>query len=73
MFRVTKMANKTPAYQIKAVKKYNSKFHELKLRFLPEEYSTIVSHAQEHGDKSTSAFIKRAIQETMDSDNKGES
>lgn len=64
------MANKTPAYQIKAVKKYNSKFHELKLRFLPEEYSSIVSHAQEHGDKSTSAFIKRAIRETMVRDNK---
>ena len=52
------MPNKTPEYQINAVKKYLSKFKEVKLRFLPTM-----------GDKSTVAFISRAIQETMERDN----
>ena len=56
------MPNKTPEYQINAVKKYLSKFKEVKLRFLPEEHATM-------GDKSTVAFISRAIQETMERDN----
>ena len=63
------MPNKTPEYQINAVKKYLSKFKEVKLRFLPEEHAVIVAHAQAMGDKSTVAFITRAIHETMDRDN----
>ena len=62
------MANKTPDYQIKAVKKYLSKFKEVKLRFLPDEHEVIVSHAKKMGDKSTVAFISRAIRETMERD-----
>ncbi len=63
------MPNKTPEYQINAVKKYLSKFKEVKLRFLPEEHAAIVAHAKTMGDKSTVAFISRAIQETMERDN----
>jgi len=62
------MPNKTPEYQINAVKKYLSKFKEVKLRFLPEEHDAIVEHAKMMGDKSTVAFISRAIHETMERD-----
>ena len=62
------MTNRTPEYQIKAVKKYLAKFKEVKLRLLPEEHEAIVKHAQAMGDKSTVAFISRAIHETMDRD-----
>ena len=62
------MSNKTPEYQINAVKKYLSKFKEVKLRLLPEEHEAIVSHAKAMGDKGTVAFISRAIHETMERD-----
>ncbi len=62
------MSNKTPDYQINAVKKYLSKFKEVKLRLLPEEHEAIVRHAQAMGDKSTVAFISRAIHETIEHD-----
>ena len=62
------MQNKTPEYQINAVKKYLSKFKELKLRFLPDEYETVAAHAKTMGDRSTTAFIKRAVQETIERD-----
>ncbi len=62
------MPNKTPEYQKKAVKKYLAKFKEVKLRFLPEEHEAIVAHAKAMGDKSTAAFIARAIHETMERD-----
>lgn len=58
----------TPEYRKKAVKKYLSKFKEVKLRLLPEEHDAIVVHAQSMGDKSTVAFISRAIHETMERD-----
>ena len=58
----------TPEYQKKALKKYLSKFKEVKLRLLPEEHDAIVAHAQAMGDKSTVAFISRAIHETMERD-----
>lgn len=60
------MANKTPDYQLQAVKKYKSKFHEVKVNFLPEEYEAVVAHAKKARDKSASAFIKRAVNETME-------
>ena len=65
------MSNKTPEYQIKAVKKYLSKFKELKLRFLPDEYEVIAAHAKTMGDRCTTAFINRAIQETIERDKTG--
>lgn len=63
----------TPEYQKKAVKKYLSKFKEIHIRVLPERHEEIVSHAKKMGDKSTVAFVERAIRETMDRDSKGES
>jgi ferritin len=65
---------RTPENQRKAIRKYLSKFKEVKLRLLPEEHEEIVAHAKEMGDKSTVAFISRAIHETMERDrqNKGD-
>ena len=60
----------TPDYQKQAVKKYLSKFKEIRVRVLPERHEEIVSHAKKMGDKSTVAFVERAIRETMDRDNK---
>lgn len=62
------MANKTPDYQIKAVKKYQEKFREIRFRVLPEEQEAIIAHAKKAGDKSTSAFLVRAVKETMERD-----
>ena len=59
------MANKTPDYQIRAVKKYQEKFREIRFRVLPEEQEAIIAHAKAAGDKSTSAFLTRAVRETM--------
>ena len=60
-------SKKTEA-QRRALKKYLSKFKEIRIRVLPAEHEAIVSHAQEMGDKSTVAFIARAIRETMERD-----
>ncbi len=62
------MANKTPDYQIRAVKKYQEKFKEIRFRVLPEEQEAIIAHAVAFGDKSTSAFLIRAVKETMERD-----
>ena len=62
------MPDKTPEYQKRAIKKYLSKFKEIRIRTLPEEHDTIVEHAKMMGDKSTVAFISRAIHETMERD-----
>lgn len=62
------MANKTPDYQIRAVKKYQEKFREIRFRVLPEEQEAIIAHAKAAGDKSTSAFLTRAVRETMERD-----
>lgn len=58
----------TPEYRRKAVKKYLSKFKEIRIRTLPDEHDAIVAHAKAMGDKSTVAFISRAIHETMERD-----
>lgn len=63
------MANKTPDYQIRAVKKYQEKFREIRFRVRPDEYESIIAHAKAEGDKSTSAFLIRAVRETMERDN----
>lgn len=62
------MPDKTPEYQKKAIKKYLSKFKEIRIRTLPDEHEAIVAHAKLMGDKSTVAFISRAIHETMERD-----
>ena len=58
----------TPARK-KANKKYNSKFHEVKVRMSPERHEMVKKHVADHGE-STSAFINRAIDEQIDRDNK---
>ena len=55
---------KTSDAQLRATKKYLSKFADIKIRVEPEWRDTIQAHANAVGE-STSAFIKRAITETM--------
>ena len=55
------MSRKTSESQLRASKKYLAQFKEIRIRTLPEEHTM--------GDKSTVAFISRAIQETMERDN----
>ena len=55
---------KTPESQKKAIKKYLSKFVDVKIRVEPDYRDQIQLHAQSTGE-SMSAFIKRAIDETM--------
>lgn len=47
-----------------ANKKYLSKFAEMRIRVMPEERDAIQNHATTMNE-SASAFIKRAIDETM--------
>ena len=63
---------KTAESQLRAVKKYQEKFIDMKLRVLPEYHEKIVKHAEKYGDASTTAFLKRAIEETMANDLKSE-
>lgn len=64
------MAEKTDA-QKRAQKKYMENFCEVKVRMTPEKRTIIQNHAKACGE-STTAFIKRAIDETMDRDNASE-
>lgn len=61
------MENKTSESQLNATKKYLSKFTETKVRLMPEEHAIMTAHAKSMGE-STAAFIKRAINETMERD-----
>ena len=61
------MPEKTEA-QKRAQKKYMSSFVEIKVRMTPEKRSIIQDHARAMGE-STTVFINRAIQETMERDN----
>ena len=58
---------KTPESQLKAAKKYLSKFVDIKIRVEPEQRDVIQAHAEAVGE-SMSSFIKRAIAETMERD-----
>ena len=58
---------KTSSAQQQAVKKYLSKFVDVKIRVSAEERDLINAHAKSVSE-STSAFIKRAIHETMERD-----
>ena len=59
--------NKTSDSQKKAVKKYLSKFVDVKIRVTAEDREQIQSHAIMMGE-SMASFIKRAISETMERD-----
>ena len=48
----------------RANKKYNDKFVEVKVRMVPERRTIVQEHAASM-DESTTAFINRAIDETM--------
>lgn len=58
---------KTPEYQLKANKKYLSKFADIKIRVLPEFRTEIQAHAASMGE-SMAEFLRRAIVEAMERD-----
>lgn len=58
---------KTTEAQKRAKQKYMKKFVEVKVRMTPERRSTVQAHAEAQGE-STTAFINRAIDETMERD-----
>lgn len=60
------MGEKTDA-QKRAQKKYMSNFVEVKVRMTPEKRAIIQDHAKDM-DESTTVFINRAIDETMERD-----
>lgn len=53
--------------QKRAHKKYMERFVEIKVRMTPEDRERVQAHATNRGESST-AFIKRAIAETMERD-----
>lgn len=53
--------------QKKAIRKYQSKFIEMRLRVTPEYHDEISQHAQSMGE-SDAAFLRRAVAETMERD-----
>ncbi len=61
------MAEKTEA-QKRAQKAYMEKFVRIEVRMTPERRSAVQAHAEAHGE-STTGFINRAIEETMQRDN----
>ena len=56
--------------QKKAIRKYQSKFIEMRLRVTPEYHDEISRHAQSMGE-SDAAFLRRAVAETMERDKLG--
>ena len=61
------MGEKTEA-QKRAQKKYMEKFMIARVRMEWERYVAVQAHAEAQGE-STTAFINRAIDETMERDN----
>ena len=61
------MGEKTEA-QKKAQKKYMEKFMVARVRMERERYAAVQAHAEARGE-STTAFINRAIDETIERDN----
>lgn len=59
--------NKTTEAQKRAKQKYMEKYVEVKVRMTPEHRAEIQKHATNQGE-STSGFINRAIDETMERD-----
>lgn len=63
----TKYRGFTPA-QAEAHKRYMKDFVEIKVRMKAEKRTTVQEHAANMGESAT-AFINRAIDETMERDN----
>ena len=61
------MGEKT-ASQKKAQKKYMEKFMVARVRMERDRYAAVQAHAEAQGE-STTGFINRAIDETMERDN----
>ena len=61
------MGEKTEA-QKRAQKNYIEKFARVEIRMTPERRSAVQAHAEAQGE-STTGFINRAIDETMERDN----
>lgn len=55
--------------QLRASKKYHEKFDNIQIRVPAGEKEAIANHAAENGE-SLNGFVRRAILETMDRDNK---
>ena len=55
--------------QLKASKKYQQKFDRLQIRVTPEEKKIICDHAESTGE-SLNTFVRRAILDTVDRDEK---
>ena len=53
-----------------AIRKYKSKFIEMRLRVTHEYHDEISLHAQSMGE-SDAAFLRRAVAETMERDKRG--
>lgn len=51
----------------KAIHRYLAKFIEMKIRVYPDEHQKIKDHAASMGESAT-AFMKRAVTETMERD-----
>ncbi len=57
----------TPQGNQKAIHRYLAKFIEMKIRVYPDEHQKIKDHAAAMGESAT-AFMKRAVNETMERD-----
>ena len=55
---------KTSDAQLRATKKYQNKFFEVRFRVLPEFHDSIVKHADEAG-QSVTAFLIEAVNEKI--------
>jgi len=55
--------------QIRATKKYHSKFERVFIRVSPERKQEIEAHAEKMGE-SVNLFVQRAIAEAMERDGK---
>lgn len=64
-----KVGRKLTQARREANARYNSKFVEIKVRMTPEHRTEVQNHAQSM-EESTTAFINRAINETMERDQK---
>lgn len=53
--------------QLRASKKYHSKFERIYIRVSLEEKEAIEAHAEETGE-SVNSFVRRAVAETMERD-----
>lgn len=55
--------------QLRATKKYHSKFDRLQIRVTPEEKEAIEAYAEEINE-SVNSFVRRAVAETMEREKK---